>query len=104
METRKIEERLRHWKRRHAELDAAFEGFHALTGAMPDCKLLTPVFDVWTAYTVAVSEIIGDRGEWLQWYQYECKMGKQPMTVVLRDGKEVKVKTLRQLARVIEAD
>ena len=101
MELEQIEERLRHWKRRHAELEMAFGDFNALTGALPDCKLMAPIFDVWTAYTVAVSELVGDKAEWLQWYQYECKMGKRPMVVMFENGKELNVRTLRHLARVI---
>ena len=37
----------------------------------------------------------------LQWYEIECDMGRAPMMVVLRDGREIKVKTLRQLATLI---
>ena len=101
MELDQIEERLKHWKRRQNELMAAYGDLAKLTSAMPDCKLLRPVFDVWTAYTVAVSELIGDRDEWLQWYELECDMGKRPKAVAFADGRELEVKTLRHLARVI---
>lgn len=96
-----IEERLRHWQRRQQELTAAYEALASLTDAMPDCKLFKPIFDVWTAYTVAVSEIIGDRDEWLKWYEFECRMGAHPMEAMLANGRKFKVRTLRQLARLI---
>lgn len=104
MEIEEINERLKHWKRRHNELMDAYGDLNKLTSAMPDCKLLRPVFDVWTAYTVAISELIGDRNEWLQWYEFECDMGNRPKTVVFVNGRELEVKTLRHLARVIADD
>lgn len=104
MKLEHIENRLRHWKRRYAEMDSAYEKFRQLTGAMPDSKLWKPFFDIWTDYTVSVSELIGDKDEWLQWYQYECHMGKRPMKVILKGGQELEVRTLRHLARVIMND
>lgn len=96
-----IEERLRHWKRRHGEMMAAYDALYRLTGCSPESQLSTALFDVWTAYTVAISEIVGDHDEWLQWFQSECDMGKRPKTMRFADGRELTVKTLRHLARVI---
>ena len=100
MELDQIVKRLESWATRQAQFAAQIEAFHAQTGAMPDCELLRPMHDVWSAYTVAVSEIVGDADEWLQWFEFECKMGRRPKAVGL-SGKTVQVRTLRQLARVI---
>lgn len=100
MELKHIEERLRHWKQLHTGLFAAYGDLNKLTGAMTDSKLMSPVFAIWEAYTAAVSELIGDEAEWLQWYELECDMGKRPKSVVLSNC-ELEVKTLRHLAKII---
>jgi hypothetical protein len=96
-----IVRRLQAWANRQRKMQAQCKALRALTGADPDCALLAPFFSVWSAYTVAVSELIGDKEEWLQWYETECDMGRKPMEVVSLGGRTVKVRTLRQLARVI---
>lgn len=93
--------RLEAWAKRQRKLQAQYEALQALTGAGPDCALLEPVWSVWSAYTVAVSELVGDKNEWLQWYETECDMGRKPKEVVSWGGRTIKVRTLRQLARVI---
>lgn len=100
MELKHIEERLRHWKRLHSDLMTVYGDMNTLTGAMTDSKLMSPVFAIWEAYTAAVSELIGDEAEWLQWYELECDMGKRPKSVVLSNC-ELEVKTLRHLAKII---
>lgn len=95
-----IVKRLQAWADRQRKLQAQYEALRALTGADPDCALLAPVWSVWSAYTVAVSELVGDKEEWLQWYETECDMGRKPKEVVSWGGRTIKVRTLRQLARV----
>lgn len=80
---------------------AAYDAHRKLTGANPDCPLWAPVFDAWDAYTVAVSEIVGDRDEWLNWYEMECRMGETPKEATSASGMTIRVRTLHQLARVI---
>jgi len=96
-----IVRRLNAWATRQRLLTAQYEALQALTNADCECALLKPVWDVWGAYTVAVSELVGDTNEWLQWYELECDMGRKPKEVTSLGGKTVKVKTIRQLARVI---
>ena len=96
-----IVKRLEEWGKRYDELDQQAQALAHLTGAMPDCALMEPVWSVWSAYTVAVSELVGDANEWLNWYQYECDMGREPKEVKSLGGKTIKVRTLRQLATVI---
>ncbi len=96
-----IVRRLEAWADRQRKLQAQYQALQALTNADCECALLAPVWSVWTAYTVAVSELIGDDNEWLQWYELECDMGRHPKEVTSTGGKTIKVRTLRQLARVI---
>jgi hypothetical protein len=93
--------RLNAWATRQRLLTAQYKALQALTNADCECALLRPVWDVWSAYTMAVSELVGDTNEWLQWYELECDMGRKPKEVTSLGGKTVKVKTIRQLARVI---
>jgi hypothetical protein len=93
--------RLEAWAKRREALHAQYKELEALTGAHCECELLKPVWSIWGAYTVAVSELVGDQNEWLQWYELECDMGRKPKEVTSLGGKTVKVRTLRQLARVI---
>lgn len=95
-----VQQRLIHWAARQEALQAQYEAFQALTGADCESPLWAAVWNVWAAYSVAVSEIVGDKAEWLQWYEYECQMGANPMEVKIGD-KTIKVRTLRQLATVI---
>ena len=96
-----IVKRLEAWAERQRKLDTQYAALKALTNADCEFALLKPVWDVWSAYTVAVSELIGDENEWLQWYEFECEMGRRPKEVTSLGGKTIKVRTLRQLARVI---
>jgi hypothetical protein len=95
-------ERLKDWQILQKGLTAAYGDLNALTGAMPDCPLLNPVFALWAAYTESISELVGDHEQWLEWYEYECKMGKNPKWVKISDGREFAVKSLKQLLMVIE--
>lgn len=97
---RKIEEKLDEWKRHHDALIGAFSSLNKLTGATPDCALMRPIFDVWSAYTASVSELIGDQDQWLDWYQFECDMGEKPQKAYF-NGKETQVLTISDLAQVI---
>lgn len=101
MDAKQITKRLKLWKRRHAKLMSVYNAMSQLTGADRYSTLFELIFDLWTAYTVATSELIGDKEEWLQWYEIDCDMGRAPRMVVLLDGREIEVKTLRQLAMVI---
>lgn len=97
---RKIEEKLDEWKRHHDAMMGAFDSLNKMTGATPDCELMRPMFLVWTAYTASVSELIGDQDGWLDWYQFDCDMGKKSKKSYF-NGKEIQVSTLRHLAQVI---
>lgn len=78
MGVEQITKRLKCWKRRHAELMSVYNAMSQLTGADRYSTLFELIFDLWTAYTVATSELIGDKEEWLQWYEIDCDMGRAP--------------------------
>ena len=101
MDIEEIIFRLESWAKLGRELESVCDTFTDLFGSYPDCKMLTPVFSIWEAYTSAVSEAVGDTDAWLDWYQYECQMGATPRIVEFPDGMTVNVASLRDLAHVI---
>lgn len=97
-----IVKRLEAWKRKQAELSEQYDALQKLLGATPDSALWRAIYNLSSAYTGTVSEVIGDNDDWLSWYQYDCKMGRSPKDVTNLGGDvTIRVRTLRQLARVI---
>lgn len=101
MTLNEIEKRLKVWQKRHDELMAAYDAFYDLTGASIGCKLFNPIFNLLDAYTASVSELVGDDGDWLSWFSNDCDMGNKPKIYVTRKNLDIRVSTLKQLARVI---
>jgi hypothetical protein len=86
---------------RHAE--STWDRIEALTDYTDtESPLGKAVWDTFDAYTVTLSALIGDTGEWLDWYHLANAMGAKSLAVTLRPGaRPRKVRTLRQLATVI---
>lgn len=101
MPIKEIVLRLGHWKARIKKLEAQIDAFADMTGARSDSPFLDNIYGMIDAYTASVSELIGDKWDWLSWYRNECEMGRNPLVSAL-SGQEIKVKTLRQLARAIQ--
>lgn len=103
--------RLKAWADLHAKLSAPLDAFTALTDGATDSPLLNPVYALWDAYTKEISSVVGDTAEWLDWYEFQCEMGKKPMSVEFyalgEDGQKSDQKTtvvvdgLDRLAEVI---
>lgn len=93
------------WRGRREALDAQLDALSLLTMAAPECPLYSAIEDIWMAYTVSISQNVGDKAEWLQWYWLERDMGSKPgeVTVSDQDGAETIVvgKNIRSLAEVI---
>lgn len=92
---------LRQWEASHKALNGPIAEFRRVTGAMPDCALLEPVYRLWDDYTKMVSEKVGAVNEDLEWYQFECQMGERPMSVRFKDGTEIQGDSLENLAKII---
>lgn len=98
---------LEDWATHQKALTKPLDQLQALTGAMPDCALLEPIYSVWNVYTKMVSEKVGDAGNWLSYFEFDCEMGAKPKEVFWTGlgGKQISVKmsSLNQLARVIKS-
>lgn len=53
------------------------------------------------AYTKAIAEIVGDKGQWLEYYHYDCNFGEHPMEVKFKDGTTITLDSVEKLAEVI---
>ncbi len=91
---------LQHWQRRHVNLSAQMHALSALVGGGFDGPLFSAVWLTWDDYTAQLAHRIGDDSDWLQWYCGENDMGRKGLTVESWT-RAVKVRNLRQLARVI---
>ena len=55
-------------------------------------------------YISLVAKLVGDKGEWVEWFVWENNFGDKGGLVTWNNGKvEVKVKTVKDLYRVIKA-
>lgn len=91
------------WRGRREELDDQLDALRAVLNPTPENPLCDAIEEVWIGYTVTLSQIIGDTGEWLQWYWLECQMGNKPGEVIPAEGAAPILcgRDLRDLVRVI---
>ena len=101
MKQNEIIQRLKVWQERSKELDAQWEAFAAVTGAHIEGPLANAIYRLGGEYTKAVAELVGDQGEWLDYFQYECEFGAKPKWVHSSDGVQVMLKDVRALAKVL---
>lgn len=91
---------LTEWKRRHDALDAVFESLRPALGSDPESPLWKASWDVFTAYTSALSQILDDEDGWLEYYWLENNWGAKGYEVGY-DGKLKPLKTLGNLAALL---
>lgn len=91
------------WRGRRKALDAQLDALRAVLNISPESPLLDAIEDIWDAYTRELGYGIGDTGEWLAWYQFDCLMGDHPLSAIPKEGApEILCDSdLRNLARVI---
>lgn len=93
---------IRPWHERTVELQRQLDAFEALTGARTDHPFANSIWLMHEDYTRAISQQIGDTGEWLSWWHYECNLGRTPKEAYRALGtKALRVSTLERLATVI---
>ena len=89
------------WASRQRELAAQMDALSTVVGGS-DGPLACAVWRAWREYTVTLSRLIGDHDWWLTWYEAENRMGLNGLEASPAGGKLRKVRTLHQLARLIE--
>jgi|GEM_PF-5356939 len=79
------------------------DSLHALFGTDHESQALLTINRLWDAHTQAVGQLVGDEEGWLNYYEYDCAMGKQPGSFKKSlTSKPMRISSLKQLARVIE--
>ena len=65
----------------------------------------SPLFEIqqrlMDAFTASVAAQVGDQDEWMSWYRFDNDWGKKAFECAPPGGKPRKVRTLRNLARLI---
>ena len=93
---------LEKWEKIISAWDAQCEVMQRVLGIAPNGPLFDAIEHMADAYTAAIAKEVGDECSWLNYYRFDCKMGKDPRHVMLEKGKEILVDSIKKLAKVIE--
>jgi len=93
------------WSEKIQAADDALDSIQRIFYGDFEAPAIKPFCNLMTAYTVAIGEIVGDEWGWLEYYQYECQMGKRtdPHKIICANG-EVHMASLDALADVLRTD
>jgi len=64
------------WQSTYKNVNGALENLNAVTGGRPDGPIYEAFDSMFVEYTAALSELVGDQGEWLHWFANDTKFGK----------------------------
>jgi hypothetical protein len=93
---------LQEWQTTIHSSDKALAALDKVVGAN-DGPLKQSIWTMQATYTRAISLIVGDEADWLEWFACENHMGKKGLAASTGTGKPLKpIKTLAQLLAVIE--
>ena len=93
---------LQEWQTTIKDSDRALAALDKAIGPT-DGPLKESIWQMQATYTRAISLVIGDEFEWLEWFAIDNDMGKKGLTASAGTGKPLKpIKTLAQLLAVIE--
>lgn len=88
------------WLDQHNATHSTYQQMKDLFDCNPECKAVSSMSTLFDKYTKLVSEKVGDKGEWLEWYLWDNEAGKRGSEVTI-NGKKIKVKNLDDLLKVI---
>lgn len=95
---------LEEWALHIKATSAQIEALHAAVGTC-DGPLIEAIWRLQDAYTDAVSALVGDQCEWLNYFRNECAMGAKPQYVCIKVGaKSFAVKSLKKLSEIIASE
>ena len=63
------------WQAQHDRVTSLMNGASTAFGLLPEGPLFETVWGLWSQYTAAIAQLIGDDGDWLEWYFLENDMG-----------------------------
>jgi len=88
------------WSEKIQAADDALDSMQKLFDGDFESPALKPICDTMDLCTEAISYIVGDECEWLDYYRRECQMGRHPLTVKY-DGLEKQMDSIEVLADVV---
>lgn len=103
MNADQIEPILQAWMDKQRAVEAKLDTIYAVLGADPGSQLLEAIYWLMDAHTKAVEQIIGDDEGWLTWFAIETDWGRSNAHHAQIQNKAVRVRTIKQLARVVAA-
>lgn len=94
-------ELLQEWERNIKSSDEVLGKFSELFGCFTG-PAVESIGAMQTAYTAAISRLIGDDGEWLEWYWFDNAMGANGYEAGF-NGDPKPITNIEQLLELIEA-
>lgn len=96
---------LERWLADYRRLEELFLRLKPLTGGSPENELHSTSWRTFDHYNSAVSALVGDKAEWLDWFLFDTpKAGRVPTTAKAPSWKKPRpIRTVRQLLTLIRA-
>lgn len=95
-------EALRGWEARRKDMDSKIAQLEELTGISWESPFLESIRRVQEQDRIITSQIVEDKGEWLDWYCYENSFGADGMTIEI-NGRKMLARNVEELLEAIEA-
>ena len=92
------------WQEAARELEAQFDKIDEVLPTPPDTSFKSAAWEMFDVYTDALAELVGDTGEWLSWYAWECEFGRNAEEWEFPDGWKIMVVGPSDLLSAIEYD
>lgn len=74
-----VMEHLEEWQRHHDKLDEKFDSLKELFGDCVGSNFHEAIWNMFSAYTEALSGMLGDEDSWLDWYWLENGWGTKKL-------------------------
>lgn len=95
-------ELLQRWLESWQKIEAAYADLRLMFGASPESPIVGAMFETHAQLTKLVSEKVGDKDGWLNWFLCDNAAGQRGMEAKAPGWKRPrKIKTLKQLETLI---
>ena len=95
---------LGHWLASFKQIDAAYQKLRDAFGATPESEVVKALYETHGEYTKLVSEKVGDKDGWLEWFLWENDAGAKGLEAKAPGWKKArKIKTVKDLEAIIVA-
>lgn len=89
------------WQKTYEDLDQSFDLLKPVFGCVADGPLWEAAWRGFERYTATLGQLLGDGGDWLNWYCYENDMGAEGLRAGY--GEEMRpIKNLDDLLTLID--